>query len=177
MPLVAYGLQHRLIKFEDITHQVLATSSLPPHFFRRHIDALEAAFEGHPKLQKLAVNSFVGLLGRITQDASWSELYLSEAEASGKVASNTTGFNAHFRTIKSSHGEIYRVDYTQPKVAEGTAYPIYKQVLELEAVLLHGHREEILEKCRLDVAPCPVCKVVYKRLYIPTHIRTRHEDA
>ena len=37
------------------------------------------------------------------------------------------------------------------------------------------HREAILKRGREDRAQCPLCKLEFRRLYIPRHIETRHK--
>jgi hypothetical protein len=39
------------------------------------------------------------------------------------------------------------------------------------------NRIQILEKKKNDREPCPMCGLMYRRAYITTHIKTRHEKS
>lgn len=131
--LVRYCLHFSYISLGDIQFMLIPSQTLPPDHFRKHIDVLEKTFEGHPALQKLAVNTFVGLLGRRSGETRFSYLTKSKAEAGGRFFDNSTGFECHvskFGTLRDG-GEIWQAEYVRHRSEEGTAYPIYKQVLEM----------------------------------------------
>ena len=110
-----------------------------PEFFREHIDALEKAFEGYPVLQKLAVNVFIGLQGRLDREVSFSYLSMCAAEAAGMRLQNSTGYDCHvWKFGKFDDGRsIWQADFVSKCNVDNVPYCVYKQTLEMEAVELH----------------------------------------
>ena len=89
-PLVRYGLDKGYLTAEAIEWQLIPSQTLPATS-SVSIDALEKAFEDHPDLQKLAVNTFIGLLARRAGETRFSYLSVDASEAAGKFFDNDTG--------------------------------------------------------------------------------------
>ena len=138
-PLVKYGIEEGLINISEIKLQLIPSKTLPPDYFQYHIDELEKVFDD-PTMQKLAPNTFIGLLGRTRHEQVFTYLSLNAAEAAGKFASNETGYECYVREhgVTLPDGRIvWRADFKHEVAMDRTAYPMYKQVLEMEAVELH----------------------------------------
>ena len=168
-PQVQHGLECGMITMGDITRQFLPTRSLPPDFFRRHVDAIEAFFSCEQakdaKLDKLGVNSFVGMMGRTVFEAGRSDLGLSVEEAANKVVQNTTGFDAHVYELDARLDDgraVYRTDFVCQAAQERVGLFLYQQILEIEACRLDDMREmvESADGCVLQLATDSVLYLV-----------------
>jgi len=133
-PTIDYGLKMGLIKKKDIQYEFIPSKTLEGGFFQSHIDYLLLAFSCEPDLQKLAVNSFIGLLGRTKRIHTNCDFTKSPYDASEKIEDPSIFIQSH----KLDNGEIlYEVIKNEDVFADTTDYMIYKMILELEAIELH----------------------------------------
>ena len=149
-PLVKHGLEKGYISHGDIRLQLIPSRTLPADFFRRHIDALEKAFEGRPDLQKLAVNVFIGLLARQGREMRSTYLTTNAAEAANKFFDNTSGLECHvtyFGTLDDGCG-VWQAEYVRQLSVSDTSYFIYKMTLEMgEFIELDRIRSMAEDQC------------------------------
>ena len=143
-PLVEYALAKHLITLEDIKGELIPSKKLPASHFQKSIDTLLKTFEGDTALQKLSVNTLVGLFGRTKQSTARTKFSLCPYEASNWWAEHNDVF---IRTIQlENEKKIYEGIFTTEVKMESTKYTLYKQILEMEAVELHRLESIIKQK-------------------------------
>ena len=79
-------------------------------------DHIEKTFTGHPKLQKLIVNTWIGLMARRNGHSRSIFLSTSRAEAASKFYTNESGFDCHVSSFgflddgrdRRGHGHLSR---------------------------------------------------------------------
>ena len=138
-PLVEYTLFRNIIQLEDIKMEFIPSTTLPPEYFRKNIDTLLNAFDIDPGMQKLSVNSMIGLFGRTKHTSSRVKFTLCKHEASQWWADDKEAKSDVFiRNIQlDDENMLYQGIFTEPVEIEGLKYPLYKQILEMEAMELH----------------------------------------
>lgn len=135
--LIQYGIDNELISLNDIRLEFLPSKKLPNNYFQTNIDLLLNAFEIEPSLQKLAINAYIGLMGRTKRSSCKSKFSLCPYEASTWYSS-VENANVFIRNHTSAKCEtIYEGIETQSVLEESTTYPIYSMILQLEAIELH----------------------------------------
>ena len=146
-PLVEYALAEQLITLEDIKGELIPSTKLQSNHFQKPIQTLLNTFQDDLDLQKLSVNTLIGLFGRTKQSSAHTKFSLCPFEASNWWADNkTTKSEVFIRTIPLNNGrKLYEGIFTTEVQMESTKYPIYKQILEMEAVELH-RLESIIQK-------------------------------
>lgn len=145
-PIIEYGLQNKIIKLNEIQMEFLPSVKLPPTHFQKPIDILLKAFEVEPTIQKNSINSLIGLFGRTKSSASKTKFTLSNEEASLWWGDKDPRCEVFIKTITLDNKEkLYEGIFNEPVEVEGLKYPIYKQILEMEACELHK-LESIIRK-------------------------------
>ena len=146
-PLVAYALAENLITLENITGELIPSTKLKADHFQKPIQTLLDAFKCDFGLQKLGPNTLFGLFGRTKQSTARTKFSLCPYEASNWWAENSMpNSDVFIRTIPLDNGsKLYEGIFTTEVQVESTKYPIYKQILEMEAVELH-RLETIIKK-------------------------------
>ncbi len=143
-PTVEYGLQQGCILLEDIELQLVPTHTLPPNFFQTHIDWIESFFDD-AAMQKLAVNAFIGMLVTKQRNIQRTVLTRDKSELGEMLLTNNTGCELYTDVAyESEHETLYKGVYTYKAASNGSTYPIYKQVLELEAIELHRLQQIVM---------------------------------
>jgi DNA replication protein DnaC len=137
-PIVEYGLSVHLIHKDNIIMEFIPSVKLPPSHFRKSIDTLMKSFETEPALQKLSVNSLIGLFGKTKRTTSATKFSLCKYEAAKWWGDKDPKCEVFIKNIKLDNEEIlYNGIFTEPVDVEGIKYCLYKQVLEMEALELH----------------------------------------
>jgi hypothetical protein len=138
-PLVEYALAEQLITLEDIKGELIPSTKLKADHFQKPIQTLLDAFECDAGLQKLSANTLFGLFGRTKQSTAQTKFNLCPYKASNWWAEDIhTNSDVFIRTIQLENGsKLYEGIFTTDVQLESTKYPIYKQILEMEAVELH----------------------------------------
>ena len=154
-PLVEYGMVKNLIVADNIIAELLPSSKLKNDYFKEPIDTLLKAFECEPALQKLSVNTLVGLFGKIKHTSALTKFTTCPYEAStwwsdkdhkGKDRKDTKK-EVFIRTIPLDGDEkLYEGIFSENVDVESTKYPLYKQILEMEAVELHRLEQLIVKR-------------------------------
>jgi DNA replication protein DnaC len=137
-PIVEYGLSLNLIRIEDIQMEFLPSKKLPAEHFQKSIDILMQAFAVEPNLQKLSINSLIGLFGKTKRSSSLTKFTLCPHEASQWWGDKDIKSEVFIKNVKLDNNEIlYNGIFTEQVDVEGMKYCLYKQVLEMEALELH----------------------------------------
>ena len=137
-PLVEYALEEKLMVHGDIKAELIPSNTLPANHFQKPIDTLLSAFSCEPALQKLSVNSLIGLFGRTKSFASHTKFSLSADDASQWWGDKHNQSEVFIRTYPLDNDvKLYGGIFSEQIQTEATKYPLYKQILEMEAVELH----------------------------------------
>ena len=137
-PQIKYGLENGLIKMTDIRLEFIPSKKLPACHLRKPVNELMEGFSCEPDLQKLCVNAFVGLMGRTKQTASYSKFTLCPSEASSWWGDKMEDHNVFIRNHPLDNGHVLCEGvFSQDVLQEGTRYPFYAMILQMEAIELH----------------------------------------
>lgn len=136
-PLVLYGLENGMIKSSDIQLEFIPSFKKSKHYLRDKINMLLEAFSCEPNLQKLAVNAFIGCLGQMKQNSSYSKYSLSENTASTWLVGADNNKKVFIKSHCQDNNILYEGIFSQKIKMETTAYPIYSMILQMEAIELH----------------------------------------
>ena len=146
-PIVEYGISNNLIEVENIKLEFIPYNTLKNDYFKEDIDTLLKAFEIEPTLQKTAINSLIGTFGITSRTSARTKFSLDHYEASTWWGEKETKSDVFIKNIQLDNGEIlYEGTFTEPVEMEATKYPLYKQILEMEAVELHKLETLIIKK-------------------------------
>ena len=144
-PLVKYGLELNIISIINIKLEFIPSKPLPHDYFKNNIGTLMKAFELEPKLQKMCINAYIGLMGRTKRTISKSKFTLCPNEASewwgvahDNELADASVTNVFINNHKLDNGEIlYEGIESQNVISETTNYPVYSMILQMEAMELH----------------------------------------
>jgi len=147
-PLVEYGLNTNIISIDEIKLEFVPSKTLPNNHFQSIIDDLLKAFSCEPTLQKVCINAYIGLMGRMIHQASFSKFTLSNEVASNWWSETHIKYDDVF--IRSNLLEngitLYEGIFTQDILSESSKYPIYSMILQMEAMELHKLETAIISK-------------------------------
>jgi len=142
--LVQYGLDNGLILLDEIVMEFIPSKTLPKQHFQKYIDILLNASSIEKDLQKVIINSYIGLFGIRHQTASYSKFSLDLHDASNWWAEKPNVF------IRSHQLEeditLYEGLHKEDVITEMTSYPIYSMILQVEALELHKLEKRISNK-------------------------------
>ena len=146
-PLVQYALDNNIIDLANIKGECIPSNKLPKDYFQKPIDVLLKAFESDPDLQKLAPNTLVGLFGRTKSTASRTKFTTCPMEASTWWGESDPRCDVFIRSIQlDENDKLYEGIFNETVQVESTKYPLYKQILELEAIELHKLETLLIKK-------------------------------
>ena len=135
--LVEYGLQNSLIEISNITFELLPSCHLANDYFVAPVNQLLEKFACEPDLQKLAINAYIGMMGKSKITASFSKFSTDKKEASNWYTSSDK-YSVFIRSHELDNGiPLYEGLFNQKVIQEGTLYPIYSMILQMEALELH----------------------------------------
>jgi hypothetical protein len=132
-----YCLENELIVLENIKLESISSESVDNTYFKKHVNYLMKAFETEPKLQKLAVNSFIGTMGKTKQHAAFTKYTNDPFEASLWLEKHENCSLHISSTEIDDDFQLYEGIFSRPVVCETTLLPIYKLIIEEEAIELH----------------------------------------
>jgi hypothetical protein len=134
-PLIEIGLKDELIIKTDIKLKLESSKKLPKDHFQKNIDKLLEAFSSEPKLQKLCINTYIGLMGKLKYEKCKTQFTLCKFEAANLLCDHNTFIIQHH--INEGNVNIYQSKQTQSIVMNSTMYPVYAQILQMEAMHLY----------------------------------------
>jgi DNA replication protein DnaC len=135
--MVRMGQDKGMIADEDIIMEFIPSKTLKCDYFKKHVEYLLEAFKTEPKLQKLAVNTLVGLMGKQMMSSSFSKYTTDPYEAADWLDKYET-HELFIETVDICEGKkLYVGILKQNVVCETSMLPIYKMVLEQEAMELY----------------------------------------
>lgn len=145
-PLIKYGLDNNLITEKNILYEFIPYNTLPNDYFKTHIDILLDAFSCEPDLQKLAINSLIGVWG-ITKQKSCKSIYtISPYTASQLYYEENNNKNVFIKNHPINEEKtIYECLLSEEVLTENTNYCLYAMILQMEALELHKMETLILE--------------------------------
>ncbi len=149
--LVLYGLERGIINRYEISMKFLPSCVLPSHYFKKIVDYILACFECEPELQKKAVNSWVGMLGRRDGTVQRCKMSLDEQEAANwyceqdKEFSETSDWDVWISRKRLENNQpVYFGVFGKDLQNEKTGYIIYKWILEMEKIELFKMEEMLI---------------------------------
>ena len=146
-PIVEYGILTNIITLQDIKMEFLPSAKLPASHFQKSIDILLKAFEVELPLQKLSINSLIGLFGKTKRSSSKTLFSLSNHVAAEWWGDKDPKCEVFIKNITLNNGRvIYKGIFSEQVDVEGMKYCLYKQILEMEAVELHKLETIIINK-------------------------------
>jgi hypothetical protein len=132
-PMIEYCLQEKIISHKNIKYQWLPSFTIPWTYFQGFVQYLLNLFAGDPDNQKLAINSMIGLFGRVR--GSYFESSVCAADNLQDYEHACTSFDRPFETSLS---EEYKLITNEKETEQlDNCYPIYAQILDIEALQLH----------------------------------------
>ncbi len=151
--LVSFGLEKGIINRYEISMKFLPSIVLPCHYFKKIVDYILDCFECEPELQKKAVNSWVGLLGRRSGCVQQCKMSLDEQEAANwycekdKEFSATSDWDVFIENKSLSNGQpIFFGVFQKGLQNDKTGYIIYKWILEMEKIELFKMQDLLVEE-------------------------------
>ena len=147
-PSVLTFLRDNLITREQIKLEFLPSKQLSKNYFKKPIDNILKTFACEPDLQKIAVNAWIGMMGRTKNNLVRCKLTKDKYEAADWLTANEgDDVDVFIRThTLDNHEKLHEGIFTQPIISETTQYPIYKYILELEALNLYELEKMIIAK-------------------------------
>lgn len=174
-PLVEYALENHLIETRHIVAELIPSKRLPSTYFQSSIDTLLDAFSCEPSLQKLSVNSLIGLFGRTKHSSCHTKFTLCPYEASQWWGEKHSQSEVFIRTCPLDEDvKLYEGIFSEPVQVEATKYPLYKQILEMEAVELH-RLEQLIVQAGGEVLDRNTDAIRYSR-YCPVDLEDYYWD-
>ena len=145
-PMVEYCVNKKLKELSDITLEFIPYKKLDNTHFQPIINTLLQSFECEKIIQKTSVNAFIGLMGKQTNSECKIEFTLSNNEAGNWLGERHKNEDIFIKNIELDNDNIlYQGTFTQKIETESNKYPIYKMILEMEAIELH-RLESIIKK-------------------------------
>jgi 5-methylcytosine-specific restriction enzyme A len=132
-PLVEYCLQHKIISKFDIKLQYKPSLKIPKDYFKPFVSFLLEVFAEDSQLQKLAINAFIGMLGR--RENSFIDCAIVDRNNESDFASVYSNFQAPYVNVLNDDFAVITQSINIEKLEN--AFPIFAQILDCEAMELH----------------------------------------
>lgn len=138
-PLVKYGIDNNIITNENILYEFIPNATLKNDYFKEHIDILLKAFSCETALQKLAINSLIGVWGITKQSVCKTEFSICPYQASNwyydEKNKNKNVFIKNHKIDEDTN--LYEGLLNEEIINETTNYCLYSMILQMEAIELH----------------------------------------
>lgn len=141
-PAVMFGLEENLIDRKDIKFKLESSKTIPKEQLKKMIDVLLDAFSSAPCLQKLCINAFIGMMGKIKNKSDRSVFTLCKYEASNLLCNANTNILTHYI---DDDNKLYQSRTSKKNVIENTMFPVYTQIMHMEAIELYKLEKIIKE--------------------------------
>jgi DNA replication protein DnaC len=146
--ITEYMLNKKIITPSQIIWQIVPSNTLPADHFKNDVDMLLASTKNCPALQKIIVNSMIGLWGRTKRLHSSKKFSVDENQAatwlSQKEDDTRTVYIQSHRLMNGL--KLHEGSFITNIENEQWTYPLYKHVLEAELVELATLEEILREK-------------------------------
>lgn len=138
-PLVKYGIDNNIITNENILYEFIPNATLKNDYFKEHIDILLNAFNCETDLQKLAINSLIGVWGITKQSVCKTEFSVCPYQASNwYYDEKNKNKNVFIKNHKIDEDTtLYEGLLNEEVINETTNYCLYSMILQMEAIELH----------------------------------------
>ena len=145
-PIVEYCLNKKMIELSDITLEFIPYKKLQYTHFQHIIDTLLEKFDCEKIIQKTSVNAYIGLMGKQKITDCRMKFTLSNNEAGNWLGERYKDEDIFIKNINLDNDNIlYQGTFSRQVETESNKYPIYKMILEMEAIELH-RLESIIRK-------------------------------
>ena len=139
-PMIDYCLNLGIITKENIKYQWKPSSNIKQGYFKDFIDHMLKVFEGSDKAMKTGPNTLIGLFGR--RDHQFYKYEVCNYDNIDDMAVHYQKLNKPYIN-KLENSQIALMTSEEEKHMLETYYPIYAQVLDIEAIELHKMLETI----------------------------------
>ena len=138
-PLVKYGIDNNIITNENILYEFIPNATLKNDYFKEHIGILLNAFSCETDLQKLAINSLIGVWGITKQSVCKTEFSICPYQASNwYYDEKNKNKNVFIKNHKIDEDTtLYEGLLNEEVINETTNYCLYSMILQMEAIELH----------------------------------------
>jgi len=143
MPMVNYCLEQNIILIDDITMELKPSEIIKHEILKNDIDTLLDASKSNKTIQKILANSLFGLFGVSKTSSTINKFTLSLEEASQDIDKENIFIRQH---NLDENNTLYQKIINTEINNDITAYPMYKQILDLEALELHKLESKIIKK-------------------------------
>lgn len=144
-PLVDYGIKNCIILAQDILLEFIPSKSVSNTYFQPIIETLLKGFETQPSLTKLSFNSYIGLLGKTKFSNCYSKFTSCPYEASNMLCNDD--YDVFIKNHMIGYNEVlYEAIHSKQVITETSSYPIYSQIVQMEAIELHKLETQIKSK-------------------------------
>ena len=140
-PLIEIGLRDQLINKTDIKFKLESSQKLPSDHFKTNIEKLLEAFSSEPTLQKVCINTYIGLMGKFNYEKSKVKFTTCKYEAANLLCEQSTFIISHHL---GENKILYQSCQSQESIMDSTMYPVYTQILQMEAMHLY-ETEKIIQ--------------------------------
>ena len=135
-----------MIELSDITLEFIPYKKLPNTHFQPIINTLLEKFACEKIIQKTSVNAYIGLMGKQQNTECRIKFTLSNNEAGNWLGERYKDEDIFIKNINLDDENIlYQGTFSRQVETESNKYPIYKMILEMEAIELH-RLESIIRK-------------------------------
>ena len=130
-PMVEFCLNEKIISMENIKYQYKSSLHIKSNYFKPFVNHLMEVFE-NKDIQKLSVNSLIGMFGR--RDNSFVDNFLCLKDCIEDIASV---YSTYQRPYINDINDEYCVITSKINIDKlESAYPIYAQILDCETIEL-----------------------------------------
>ncbi len=155
--MVIYALDNNLIHETDIKYQLLPSNLLKEDYFQSLGNYILKCFDGNNALQKLSINSLVGLFGR--RNHSFYEYRVCNKNDIDDIGCYYEELNKPF--INEINDEVVTITGEVKVKKLESFFPIHLQILDDEAIELHKLKSIIENNGGIPITLKTDC-VVYK---------------
>ena len=142
-PMINYCLENNIINKYDITMELKPSQIIKHDELKNDIDILLDSSKSNKTIQKILPNSLFGLFGISKTSRTINKFTLSLEEASQDIDKENIFIRQH---NLDENNTLYQKIINIEKNNDITCYPIYKQILEIEAIELHRLETKIKSK-------------------------------
>ena len=139
-PMINYCLENNIINKYDITMELKPSQIIKHKELKNDIDILLEVSKSNKTIQKILPNSLFGLFGISKTSRTINKFTLSLEEASQDIDKENIFIRQH---NLDENNTLYQKIINIEKNNDITCYPIYKQILEIEALELHKLESKI----------------------------------
>lgn len=142
LPMVNYCLQQNIITLDNIIYQYKPSFTIEPKYFINFVNHLLEVFKDDEKLQKLSINTLIGLFGRRKNEFVKHQVCNKESIDEIGCAIETLGLSANPYIMKLND-ELTAITGKYKINKLESYFPLHAQIVDIEALELHKLKNTI----------------------------------